>query len=157
MTLSINSNDVSDTNRGLAEDLAQAMQTNGFTAIRIPRNDEEGVTVDGRIGVNGKVSIRLIWREEKQYLVLKDGYKQTQLLWKNIEVSDLPEIISIVKDVALSKEASPNTPLPSLPIPPSRKRWMMPLVITIATLIGFGSGMYVIQEVRTHCLSTQAK
>lgn len=147
MTLSINN--ATDANEGLAEKIERIMQANGFTSVKIRQNDTQAITVDGRIGNKGKVTVRIDWNDDKRYLLLSDVYKGTDILWKKIDVDDLDNIINAATNLVHPKEENRN--ITESRNASSHKNWRMNLVLAGLVLIAIVSGVYLGRELRTYC------
>jgi hypothetical protein len=88
-----------ETNNGsadLGQRLKDSLESHGFRKVRVYNNDEL-LSVQGRIGERGKVTIRVDRKEEEKEIVLVDVYRHSKIIWDRIDDSDFPEIISIAK------------------------------------------------------------
>ena len=86
-----------ETNNGsadLGQRLKNSLESHGFRKIRV-YNDDEILSVQGRIGERGKVTILVNRKEEEKEIVLVDVYRHSKIIWDRIDDSDFPEIISI--------------------------------------------------------------
>jgi hypothetical protein len=87
-----------ETNNGsadLGQRLKASLESQGFRKVLVYNNDEL-LSVQGRIGERGKVTIRVDRKEEEKEIVLEDVYRHSKIIWDRIDDSDFPEIISIV-------------------------------------------------------------
>lgn len=85
------------TNNGsadLGQRLKNSLESHGFRKVRVYDYDEL-LSVQGRIGERGKVTIRVNRKEEEKEIVLVDVYRHSKIIWDRIDDSDFPEIISI--------------------------------------------------------------
>jgi hypothetical protein len=66
--------------------------------VRVSQNpDDECISVEGRIGERGKITIRVNWKDERREIILIDVYRRSKLIWSRIDVYDFPDIISFAK------------------------------------------------------------
>lgn len=95
-----------ETNKG-SEDLGQrlknSLESNGFRKVRV-YDDDELLSVQGRIGEKGKVTIRVDRKEAEQEIVLVDIYRNSKIIWDRVDDKDLPEIISIATHLISQNE-----------------------------------------------------
>jgi hypothetical protein len=86
-----------ETNNGsadLGQRLKASLESHGFRKVLVFNNDEL-LSVQGRIGERGKVTIRVDRKEEGKEIVLEDVYRHSKIIWDRIDDSDFPEILSI--------------------------------------------------------------
>ena len=86
-----------ETNNGsadLGQRLKASLESHGFRKVLVFNNDKL-LSVQGRIGKKGKVTIRVNRKEEEKEIVLEDVYRHSKIIWDRIDDSDFPEIISI--------------------------------------------------------------
>jgi hypothetical protein len=87
----------SETNNGsadLGQRLKASLESHGFRKVQVYNNDEL-LSVQGRIGERGKVTIRVDRKKEEKEIFLEDVYRHSKIIWDRIDDSDFPEIISI--------------------------------------------------------------
>ncbi len=168
-----------ETNNGsadLGQRLKASLESHGFRKVLVFNNDEL-LSVQGRIGERGKVTIRVDRKEEGKEIVLEDVYRHSKIIWDRIDDSDFPEIISIATDLiaqplhswtengateptstnptvephfvptTITSEVT-NEPIPS----PSKPKGLGVKEIIAALLTGIvvsGSFFYLLSEIRT--------
>lgn len=90
-----------DTNN-MDEDLGQWLKENlelqWFRKVRVFSNpDDECLSVEGRIGERGKVTIRVDGKDDRREIILVDVYHRSKLIWSRIDNSNFTDIISFAK------------------------------------------------------------
>lgn len=92
--------DANDTNGDLGQRLKETLESQGFKKVRVsPNPDSECLSVEGRIGDRGKVTIRVNWKDERREIILTDVYRRSKLIWSRIDIYDFPDIISFAKSL----------------------------------------------------------
>lgn len=128
--------DVNETNGDLGQRLKENLESQGFKNVRVSLNPtDECLSVEGRIGDRGKVTIRVDWKDDRREIILVDVYRRSKLIWSRIDVYDFPDIISFAKSLIsppLESVSFPETTPKSIvedaaePIPPSTPESLPP-------------------------------
>lgn len=92
--------DTNDMNGDLGQRLKENLESQGFRKVRVyPNPHDECLSVEGRIGDRGKVTIRVDRKDDRREIILVDVYRRSKLIWSRIDDYDFPDIISFAKSL----------------------------------------------------------
>jgi hypothetical protein len=92
--------DANDTNGDLGQRIRENLESQGFKKVRVSSNPEDGcLSVEGRIGDRGKMTIRVDRKDDRREVILIDVYRRSKLIWSRLDVYDFPDIIAFAKSL----------------------------------------------------------